>query len=61
MESEVEILCRQKEQELLDKYFPQGPGHAESETIGEYTKDLLVMRLDFLEEITSRRINCKAY
>lgn len=40
MESKVEILCRQKEQELLDKYFPNSPGRAESETIGEYTKDL---------------------
>lgn len=27
-----------------------------------YTKDLLiVMRLDFLEEITGRHINCKAF
>lgn len=28
----------------------------------EYTKDLLmVMRIDFLEEITGKHINCKAY
>ena len=28
----------------------------------DYTKDLLmVMRLDFLEEITGRHINCKAF
>lgn len=50
MESKVEILCRQKEQELLDKYFPNGPGHAESETIGEYTKDLpLKIEAEFRE------------
>lgn len=39
MENKVEILCREKEQELLNKYFPKGPG-IQSETIGEYTKDL---------------------
>lgn len=39
MENKVEILCREKEQELLNKYFPIGFG-TQSETIGEYTKDL---------------------
>lgn len=40
MESKIEIICREKEQELLDKYFPKGFGCSKSETIGEYTKDL---------------------
>lgn len=40
MESKVEILCREKEQELLNKYFPNGFGSSKSETIGEYTKNL---------------------
>lgn len=39
MESAVEILCKEKEQELLNKYFPSGFG-VPSETIGIYTKDL---------------------
>lgn len=44
MASNVEILCKEKEQELLDKYFHGGKGYpfvgGDSETIGEYTKDL---------------------
>lgn len=40
MESKVEILCREKEKELLEKYFPYGSGGNKAETIGEYTKDL---------------------
>lgn len=40
MESKIEALCREKEQELLNKYFPSGFGCSKSETIGEYTKDL---------------------
>jgi len=65
MESEVEILCSEKEQELLDKYFgnlAKETALESHETIGEYTKDLLmVMRHDFLEEITGKHINCKAF
>lgn len=43
MESKVEILCRDKEQELLDKYFGNLTMEAaieRPETIGIYTKDL---------------------
>lgn len=40
MESKVETLCRAKEQELLNKYFPNVFGCSKSKTIGEYTKDL---------------------
>lgn len=40
MENNIEILCREKEQELLDKYFPEGLVASASETIGEYTMDL---------------------
>lgn len=40
MEGKIEIRCKEKEQELLDKYFPNGAGYSKSETIGEYTKDL---------------------
>lgn len=40
MESKIEILCRKKEQELLNKYFPNGSGYSETETIGVYSKDL---------------------
>lgn len=39
MERNVEIICKEKEQELLNKYFPKGLG-SQSETIGEYTQDL---------------------
>lgn len=35
----IETLCLQKEQELLNKYFPRDTEEP-SETIGEYTKDL---------------------
>lgn len=43
MESKVETLCREKEQELLERYFGNLPKEAATdrfETIGEYTKDL---------------------
>lgn len=43
MESKVETLCREKEQELLERYFGNLPKEAaidRFETIGEYTKDL---------------------
>lgn len=43
MESSVEILCREKEQALLDKYFGSLGKEAaieRPETIGKYTKDL---------------------
>lgn len=50
MENKVEILCREKEQELLSKYFPSGFGCSKSETIGEYTKDLpLKIEAEFRE------------
>lgn len=40
MDNKIEKLCRDKEQELLDKYFPGGSGYTTSEVIGEYTQDL---------------------
>jgi len=43
MESKLETLCKEKEQELLDKYFGNLTKEAaidHPETIGEYTKDL---------------------
>lgn len=43
MESKVETLCKEKEQELLNKYFGNLVNEAAKvrpETIGEYTKDL---------------------
>lgn len=43
MESAIEKLCKEKEQELLDKYFGNLKNEAtvvRPETIGEYTKDL---------------------
>lgn len=50
MKSKIEILCREKEQELLNKYFPNGFGCSKSETIGEYTKDLpLKIETEFRE------------
>lgn len=50
MESKIETLCRAKEQELLDRYFPKGSGYTKSETIGEYTKDLpLKIEVEFRE------------
>lgn len=53
MESKVEKLCKQKEQELLDKYFPKGVMASASETIGEYTKDLpLKIEAEFKEYLT---------
>lgn len=50
METDIEKICREKEQELLDKYFPQGKKRIISETIGEYTKDLpLKIEAEFRE------------
>lgn len=50
MESKIETLCREKEQELLSKYFPSGFGCSKSETIGKYTKDLpLKIEAEFRE------------
>lgn len=50
MENKVESLCKEKEQELLNKYFPCGYSCSESETIGEYTKDLpLKIEAEFRE------------
>lgn len=43
MESKVEILCREKENELLHKYFGnliKEAAISQPETIEEYTKDL---------------------
>lgn len=43
MERDIELLCREKESELLDKYFGNlvnEAAHVRPETIGEYTKDL---------------------
>lgn len=43
MDSKIEILCKEKEQELLCKYFGNLANEAAKvrpETIGEYTKDL---------------------
>lgn len=43
METKLEILCKEKEQELLNKYFGKLSKEAaieRPETIGEYTKDL---------------------
>ena len=58
MEQNIEALCRNKEQELLDKYFGNITNEAvkdKPENIGEYTKDL-PLRIedeyrDFLEEL----------
>lgn len=53
MESKVETLCRDKEQELLDKYFGNRTMEAaieRPETIGAYTKDLpLKIEAEFRE------------
>lgn len=50
MDKSIETLCREKEQELLSKYFPSGFGCSKSETIGEYTKDLpLKIEAEFRE------------
>lgn len=43
MDSSIEIICKEKEQELLGKYFGnlvKEAAVARPETIGEYTKDL---------------------
>lgn len=42
MEKSIETLCIEKEQKLLKKYFPDSHRATDSETIGEYTKDLPV-------------------
>ena len=42
MDKSIKTLCIEKEQELLNKYFPESPEYANSETIGEYTNDLPV-------------------
>lgn len=45
MESEIEVLCKEKEQELLDRYFGNLTKEAaidRPENIGEYTKELPV-------------------
>ena len=53
MESKVEKLCRNKEQELLDKYFPKSGGDVMSQTIEEYTKDLpLRIEAEFKDFLT---------
>lgn len=53
MESKVGKLCRNKEQELLDKYFPKSGGDVMSQTIGEYTKDLpLRIEAEFKDFLT---------
>lgn len=53
METKVETLCKEKEQELLDKYFGNIVDEAANqrpETIGEYTKDLpLKIEAEFRE------------
>lgn len=60
MESEVEILCREKERELLEKYFPKGAVYS-SETIGEYTKDLpLKIEAEFREYLENMWKNYSA-
>lgn len=43
MESSIETLCREKEQQLLDRYFGnliEEAAHQRPEDIGEYTQDL---------------------
>lgn len=43
MENKIETLCKQKEQELLNKYFgdlTKEAAHEQPETIGNYSKDL---------------------
>jgi len=53
MDSQIEILCKEKEQELLRKYFGNLANEAAKvrpETIGEYTKDLpLKVEAEFRE------------
>lgn len=53
MDSQIEILCKEKEQELLKKYFGNLAIEAAKirpETIGEYTKDLpLKVEAEFRE------------
>jgi len=53
MRNKVEILCKEKEQELLDKYFGDLVHEAAKvrpETIGSYTKDLpLKIEAEFRE------------
>lgn len=53
MDSQIEILCKEKEQELLKKYFGNlviEAAKVRPETIGEYTKDLpLKVEAEFRE------------
>lgn len=53
METKVETLCKEKEQELMDRYFGNLVDEAANqrpETIGEYTKDLpLKIEAEFRE------------
>lgn len=53
MESKLEVLCREKEQELLDKYFgnlSKDAATVRPQTIGEYSKDLpLKIEAEFRE------------
>lgn len=40
MESKIEIICREKQRHLLDKYFPINAETLSSETIGEDADEL---------------------
>ena len=51
---ELEKICKQKEQELLGKYFGKLVHKAaieRSEVIGSYEKDLLCLRCDYIEDV----------
>lgn len=51
MKSRIEEICKEKEQELLNKYFPME--FSEEETIGAYPKDLpLKVEAEFREYLT---------
>lgn len=50
MEQKIETLCLNKEQQLLDKYFPKGFLNSEAETTEGYDKDLpLKIEAEFRE------------
>lgn len=52
MNNNVELLCRNKEQELLYKYFDKVVNE-QPESVGEYTKDLpLKIEAEFREYLT---------
>lgn len=59
MNKAIESLCREKEQELLRKYFGalvEEAAHVRPETIGEYTKDLpLKIEAEFREFLVRLR------